>query len=66
LPETEKVFNDVANERNAVLSIAQMSGRRSIGIGRNHELIVEVAQKHKTDHQLYHLDLPGIYQTKIL
>jgi dihydrofolate synthase/folylpolyglutamate synthase len=29
-------------------------------------LIVEIAQQHKTDHQLYHLDLPGIYQTKNL
>ena len=29
-------------------------------------MIVEVAQQHKTDHQLYHLDLPGIYQTKNL
>ena len=51
----------------------QMSDRQSIGVGKSarhrsggHELIVEVAQQHKTDHQLYHLDLPGIYQTKNL
>jgi dihydrofolate synthase/folylpolyglutamate synthase len=74
LSETEKIFNDVANERKAVLSIAaderqainwywkKPAGHHSGG----HELVVEVAQQHKTDHQLYHLDLPGIYQTKNL
>ena len=29
-----------------------------------HELVVEVAEEHKTDHKIYHLDLPGIYQVK--
>src|SRR4029079_10444765 len=74
LSETEKIFNEVANERKAALSIAadkrqainwywkKPAGDRS-GV---HELVVEVAQQHKTDHQLYHLDLPGIYQTKNL
>src|SRR6478609_5778530 len=74
LSETEKIFNEVANERKAALSIAaderqainwywkKPAGHRS-GV---HELVVEVAQQHKTDHQLYHLDLPGIYQTKNL
>ena len=74
LSETEKIFNEVANERKAALSIAadkrqainwywkKPAGHRSGG----HELVVEVAQQHKTDHQLYHLDLPGIYQTKNL
>jgi dihydrofolate synthase/folylpolyglutamate synthase len=66
LPETEKVFNDVANERNAVLSIAQDERQAINWNWKKYELIVEVAQKHKTDHQLYHLDLPGIYQTKNL
>src|SRR6476646_10431012 len=74
LSETEKIFNDVANERKADLSIAadkrqainwywkKPAGHHSGG----HELVVEVAQQLKTDHQLYHLDLPGIYQTKNL
>ena len=31
-----------------------------------HELIVEVAEEHSTDHKIYHLDLPGLYQTKNL
>jgi dihydrofolate synthase/folylpolyglutamate synthase len=66
LPETEHVFNDVANERNAVLSVAAGERQAINWYWKKHELIVEVAQQHKTDHQLYHLDLPGIYQTKNL
>lgn len=33
---------------------------------KNHELIVEVAEEHKTDRKHFHLDLTGIYQTKNL
>jgi dihydrofolate synthase/folylpolyglutamate synthase len=66
LPETEKVFKEVAEERQAVLSIAS-DERQAINWHWNkHELIVEVAQQGRTDHQLYHLELPGIYQTKNL
>ena len=71
LPETETIFQHVATENNAPLHIAD---RQAIGwrwekpaqCSGRHELVVEVAQKNKTDHQLYHLDLPGIYQTKNL
>ena len=42
----------------------QIQDKPQTGIGN--ELIVEVAEKHKTDHKIYHLDLPGIYQTKNL
>ena len=66
LPETEKVFNKVANERRAVLSIASDKRQAINWYWKKQELIVEVAQQHKTDHLLYHLDLPGIYQTKNL
>ncbi len=66
LPETEKVFNNVAGKRNAVLSIASGERQAISWNWKKHELIVEVAHRHKTDHQLYHLDLPGIYQTKNL
>lgn len=31
-----------------------------------YELLVEVSEQHKTDHKIYRLDLPGIYQTKNL
>src|ERR1051326_3366944 len=71
LPETDAIFKQVATEKHAPLHIAD---RQPIGWhwekpahhSGGHELIVEVAQKNKTDHQLYHLDLLGIYQTKNL
>jgi len=66
LPETEKVFAEVAQERNAALSIASDKRQAISWHWEKHELIVEVTQPHRTDHQLYHLDLPGIYQTKNL
>jgi dihydrofolate synthase/folylpolyglutamate synthase len=66
LPQTEKVFEEIARERRAVLSIADDQRQAVNWYWKKHELIVEVAEKHKTDHQFYHLDLPGIYQTKNL
>jgi dihydrofolate synthase/folylpolyglutamate synthase len=66
IPETEKLFNEVAKERNAVLSIAADVRQAINWHWKKHELVVEVAQPHRTDHQLYQLDLPGIYQTKNL
>jgi dihydrofolate synthase/folylpolyglutamate synthase len=66
IPETEKIFEHVAKEKNAALVIASEK-RQAIGWHwEKHELVVEVAKQHRTDHQLYRLDLPGIYQTKNL
>jgi dihydrofolate synthase/folylpolyglutamate synthase len=66
LAETEKIFEQVAKEKNAPLSIASEK-RQAIGWHwEKHELVVEVAQQNRTDHQVYHLDLPGVYQTKNL
>ena len=75
LPETETVFERTAKEKNAPLSIA--SHKRQVvdwnwenparhGHSGGHELVAEVAEDHHTDHKKYHLDLPGIYQTKNL
>jgi len=66
LPETEKVFIDIAAERSAAISIAADVRQAINWYWKKHELIVEVARKPRTDHQVYHLDLPGIYQTKNL
>jgi len=66
LPQTEQVFRQAANEKKADLSIASDKRQPINWQWKKHELIVEVAQQHGTDHQLYHLDLPGIYQTKNL
>jgi dihydrofolate synthase/folylpolyglutamate synthase len=66
LPETEGLFKQVAAERDAPLSIASEKRQAISWHWEKHELIVETARVHKTDHQLYRLDLPGIYQTKNL
>jgi dihydrofolate synthase/folylpolyglutamate synthase len=66
LPETEKVFKQVAEEKKSSLAIASEQRHAINWYWKKHELIVEVTQPHRNDHQLYHLDLPGIYQTKNL
>ncbi|HMG68847.1 MAG TPA: folylpolyglutamate synthase/dihydrofolate synthase family protein [Chitinophagaceae bacterium] len=64
LPETEEIFQAAARENHTFFSNASEK-RQAVGWRwEKHELIVEVAQENRTDHQLYHLDLPGIYQTK--
>lgn len=66
LPETEKTFDQVAKEKKSVLYKAAAERQAINWYWENHDLVVEVAQQHRTDHQLYHLDLPGIYQAKNL
>jgi dihydrofolate synthase/folylpolyglutamate synthase len=66
LPETKPVFENIARERNATISFAAEK-RQAINWHYDHHLLtVEVADPHKTDHELYTLDLPGIYQCKNL
>jgi len=75
IPETRSVFEQAAKEKGAPLSIATEKRQvmdwswekpaRQAHAGK-HELLVAVAEEHHTDHQVYHLDLPGIYQTKNL
>ena len=66
LPETQPVFETTAKEKNAALFIASQKRQAVDWKWKNHELIVEVAEEHATDHKIYHLDLPGIYQRKNL
>ncbi|MBL7723086.1 MAG: bifunctional folylpolyglutamate synthase/dihydrofolate synthase [Chitinophagaceae bacterium] len=66
LPETEPVFEKVAIEKNTHLHIASHKRQITDWNWERHQLIVEVAEEHHTDHKTYHLDLPGIYQTKNL
>lgn len=65
-PETLPVFQSVSKEKNAPLSIATQTRQATDWHWENDELLVEVAGAHRTDHKKYHLDLPGIYQTKNL
>lgn len=66
LPETETLFEKTAKERNAPLSIASHKRQVVDWNWEKHELVAEVAEEHHTDHKKYHLDLPGVYQTKNL
>jgi len=66
LPETGPIFRDVAESQDSILLNASDERQAINWHWEKHELIVEVVQKHKTDHQVYNLDLPGIYQTKNL
>ena len=66
LPETQTIFEQTAKEKRASLSIASKKRQLIDWKWEKHELLVEVAEEHHTDHKIYHLDLPGIYQTKNL
>ena len=66
LPETEIVFEKTAKEKNAPLTIASHKRQVVDWNWEKHELVAEVAEDHHTDHKKYHLDLPGVYQTKNL
>jgi len=66
LPETKPVFIDKATKENAPIIFAQAERTVADFTTKPHLLTVEVAAKHWDDHETYHLDLPGIYQTKNL
>lgn len=66
LPETKPVFEQVAKEKRSPLFFATQKRKVLNWTWEKHELEVEVAEEYKTDHKIYHLDLPGIYQTKNL
>jgi dihydrofolate synthase/folylpolyglutamate synthase len=66
LPETKIIFEKIASEKNAPIHFASQKRNAIDWKWKNHELIVEVAEKEKPDHKIFHLDLPGIYQSKNL
>jgi dihydrofolate synthase/folylpolyglutamate synthase len=66
LPETQTVFEQAAKEMNAPIYIASQKRQLADWDWNKNELVVQVADDHHTDHKNYHLDLPGIYQTKNL
>ena len=63
---TQPVFEQRAKEKGSPLFIAAQKRQVTDWNWEKHELAVEVSNEHKTDHRVYHLDLPGIYQTKNL
>ncbi len=64
LKETLPVFEKMATDKKATLIIASQKRQALEWKWEKHELVVEIAEEHKTDHKVYHLDLPGLYQTK--
>jgi dihydrofolate synthase/folylpolyglutamate synthase len=66
IPETKSVFENIASEKNAPFHLANKERNVAGWKWEKHELIVEIAEESKTDHKKYHLDLPGIYQSKNL
>lgn len=66
IPETNPIFEQVAKEKNAPLSIATQKRQVLDWNWEKNILLAEVAEEHHTDHKVYQLDLPGIYQTKNL
>jgi dihydrofolate synthase / folylpolyglutamate synthase len=66
LPVTQPIFEKIATEKKAPMYFAAKNRNVAGWEWKKHELIVELAEPGKTDHKKYHLDLPGIYQSKNL
>ncbi|HEV8269767.1 MAG TPA: Mur ligase family protein, partial [Chitinophagaceae bacterium] len=66
IPQTKSVFENIAADKNAPFHLATKERNVAGWEWEKHELIVEIAEEYKTDHKKYHLDLPGIYQSKNL
>jgi dihydrofolate synthase / folylpolyglutamate synthase len=66
LPETRPVFEKVANANKATLVVANEREYAAEWSYKHHELEVQVAESGKDERHVYHLDLPGYYQTKNL
>lgn len=63
---TEPIFHKVANEKKSTLKLAYKKYQALNWKWEHNMLVVEVAQKDKIDHQIYQLDLAGVYQVKNL
>ena len=66
LTETKPVFEKIAAEKKSALHFASQKRNIEEWQFQKNELVVSIAEKDKADHKTYHLDLPGIYQTKNL
>ena len=66
LPETRPVFEQTALENNAPISFAKDILSIADWKYEHHQLIVEIVHHEQDARETYHLDLPGVYQTKNL
>jgi dihydrofolate synthase/folylpolyglutamate synthase len=65
-PQTLPVFEKKALEKSSPLTIATEQRQVTDWHWEENYLVAEIAEKHRTDHKLYQLDLNGIYQLKNL
>ena len=63
---TDPIFRETAAARNAPLFFADQHRKAMNWYWLKRHLIVEVAREGVADHEIYKLDLPGIYQVKNL
>lgn len=66
ITETKPVFEKVAAEKNAPLIFAQEKRFVTEWKYEHHKLLATVVNKYNDEHEMYELDLPGVYQTKNL
>ncbi len=66
LPETQPIFEKIARETGSPLSVASKNRQVTDWHWDKHDLVVEVSEMQQTDHKIYRLDLPGLYQTRNL
>jgi len=64
IPETRAVFEKIADENSSPLFIASQKREAMNWNWQKHELVIETAERNKVDHQIFYLDLAGIYQVK--
>jgi dihydrofolate synthase/folylpolyglutamate synthase len=63
---TDPVLENIAKSKQAPVHYASYNRSVAGWKWNKHDLVVEVEEKHQTDHKKYQLDLPGIYQKKNL
>ncbi len=66
IPETKPVFEVAAKAANAPIHYPSTHRAVEEWYWENDMLIVAVASTHEPDHEIYHLDLGGIYQSRNL
>lgn len=66
LPDTLPVFEKTAQDNNAPIHFASRTRQVEDWKWEHHHLNVTVSDTHTGDHQIWLLDLPGIYQSKNL
>lgn len=64
--DTAGIFKETAVKKNAPLVFASEKRKAINWFWLKNNLVVEVARGEQTDHKIYQLDLPGIYQVKNL